>query len=534
MERVKIGRMDSLTNKWVPDIASIKMKTIRYKIMIWSIALLPFLCEAQQIAQADNIQLVSGAGINLVTEGGIKFINATSWVDSGTITLKVNPVSGLANWVDSTAGGVLASNTGTTVFNNNTNTQELIGKSSFYNLTVNGKGINLHQSNEVKSTLALNNGLVYFQSASDSIYVSNPAIAAITSTSSYLTSWVHGKLSRVTNVTGTEYLFPVGKIKSPDSLYAPVKFDKFNTNSATYSVTYFPAIPYQNTNFLNPPLDHISELEYWEIYSNVSGADASAKLSLSWRGYSRVSSFPLKRDSLLIAQYIYNSLGDWEATGGGFAATVTGADSLSGYVKHKSFGAGYTYAERRFTLGTYSHYNALPVHLIYWTAIANINKVRLEWNVQQEQDIRFYEVERSLNGVDYGHLITVPSMQQVASIYINYDIAPATGWNYYRLKLIDRIGRITYAGVRKVKFTDGENQVRIFPNPTTHYLNIQLPTYYTGALLNLYAIDGKLLSSHQVTSSNIQLDVSFLSAGGFVLKIIRNDNEIMNYQFIKQ
>jgi hypothetical protein len=65
--------------------------------------------------------------------------------------------------------------------------------------------------------------LVYFQSAADSIYVTNAAIAAITSTSAYAKSWVHGKLSRLTNITGSEYLFPIGKIKSPDSLYAPHK-----------------------------------------------------------------------------------------------------------------------------------------------------------------------------------------------------------------------------------------------------------------------------------------------------------------------
>lgn len=333
------------------------------KIGIFSLLLLPFTVSAQQIAHAKDVQLVSTPGIKLVLQGGIKFTGTTTWKDSGTTTLLTNPAANIADWVDSTSG-VLINNEGTTVFNNTITQQEIIGPTAFYNLTLRDKATNLHQSNEVKNILALDTGLVYFQTATDSIYVSNAAIAAITSTSSYNKSWVHGKLSRKANVTGSEYLFPIGKINGIDSLYAPVKIDKAITTDAIYTAVYFPTLPFDNLNILNPPIDHISYVENWEVYCDAAPVDANARLSLSWRGYSQVSANAAVRDSLLIAQYIFNPAGRWEATGGGYQAIVTGADSLSGYVKHRSLGVNYTYAERRYTLASWSKWNALPVKLL--------------------------------------------------------------------------------------------------------------------------------------------------------------------------
>lgn len=501
-----------------------------------SAALLMYAGHAQQIAHAKDVQLVSTPGTKIVSQGSIKFTGTTSWKDSGTTTLLTNPVSNLSHWVDSTATGVFAANSqGTVVFNNYINNQQLIGPTTFYNLKVAGSGITLYQSNQVGNTLALDTGLVYFNNATDSIYVTSPITSAISSSSSYAKSWVHGKLSRLTNVTGPpEYLFPIGKIKTGDSLYAPVKIEKANATNATYTAVYFPSTPFDNTNILNPPLDHISEVEYWEVYSNAGTPATDGKLSLSWRGYSRVSATAAIRDSLLIAQYIFNPAGRWEATGGGYQAVVTGADSLSGWVKHKTFGSSYTYAERRYTLGTYSKWNALPVKLLYWTATADGNRVRLNWNVEQEQDVVKYDVEKSLNGSNFYHLLNVNSLQKAAWLYTDYDNSPATGWNYYRLKITDKTNKISYAGIRKVKFEKGVQPVNIFPNPTTDYLNILMPSSYAGAVrLQLFAVDGKFINELSPVAATVRLNVQNLAAGSYFVKVVMN-GEIKTYPFVKQ
>lgn len=496
---------------------------------------------SQQIMHAKDVQLVSSPGTRIVTQGGIKFTGTTSWKDSGLTTLQLNPIANQADWVDSTATGVLVSDTGTITFANSTTVQELIGPTTFYRLRLNGIGVNLHQTNRVTNTLMLDTGLVYFQTATDSIYVSNPAMDGISSTSTYTKSWVHGKLRRDINVAGSgtanEYLFPIGKMDGPDSLYAPIKIQKSNSTLNSYTAEYFPAVPFDVNNILNPPIDHISHVENWEITATTpSGADAEAKVALSWRGFSQVSSVQAIRDSLIVVQYVLNPSGRWEKTGSFGLHTVSNpSDSLGGWVKHRDYMGGFDYDQRRFTLGTWSKYNALPVRLLYWTAAADGNRVRLMWKVEQEQDVQKYDIEKSTDGINFTHLLTVNSLQRASSEYIDYDLNPVTGWNFYRLKITDVSQRQTYAGIRKVKFDKGLQKVMLFPNPATTVLNLSMPTAYVGKVtVQLIGSDGRMLSALQPGSALLQINVTRLPQGYYFIRIINTNGNVETLPFIKQ
>ncbi len=145
-----------------------------------------------------------------------------------------------------------------------------------------------------------------------------------------------------------------------------------------------------------------------------------------------------------------------------------------------------------------------------------------------------YEVEKSLNGLNFSHLLTVNSLQKAQWLYTNYDLTPAIGWNYYRLKITDKANKVTYAGIRKVRFDKGLQTVGIFPNPTTDYLNIQLPTNNLNNIqLQLYTIEGRLLNELKPVSSSVRLNVQNLAGGTYLLKVIQND-DIKTYPFVKQ
>jgi Secretion system C-terminal sorting domain len=367
------------------------------------------------------------------------------------------------------------------------------------------------------------------------MYVSNPATTSIQSTNNFANSWVHGRLERAANAASPFYLFPVGKIKAGDSLYAPVKLTKFNTNTARYVTEYFPAQPFDRTTVMSPPIDHISDVEYWEITSNIaSGPDDDAKVSLSWRGYSRVSTSALRRDSLLVTQYIFNPAGIWDVPGGWVTGNASGADSLFGYATSTSTIGSFTFAERRFTLGTYSPYNALPVKLLYFTALPDNGKVRLNWHVEQEVDTRMYEIEKSTNGTSFSKIAQQASLQKDAWIYTDYDAAPVSGWNYYRLRITDKLNKQAYSGVAKVYFDKNVPVVKLFPNPTTDVVNIQLPGAYAGKVtLQLYSSTGALISSTRPSSPTVQLNVRQLAAGSYFVQVV-DGKDVKVYPFVKQ
>ncbi|HMK03235.1 MAG TPA: T9SS type A sorting domain-containing protein [Ferruginibacter sp.] len=499
------------------------------------LTLLAFKTHAQQLVRAANVQLVTTSGTKIVVNGGITFTgssNLKSIADS--IYIYKTAAVGTEGWLDSTATGVLdGSSTGNVLFRGSFR-QSIYGKTRFYDMAIrNTAGDTLLSSIEVRNQLRLDTGFVFTESGygNDSLWVSNPATTAISSTSNYSQSWVNGRLSRTGNVTSPYYHFPIGKT---NILYADIRLLKSNTNTATWTAEYFDGLPFDYTNVFFPPIDHISRVEYWEINSNIAGADDNARVSLSWRGHSRVSANPIIRDSLLVVQYINRPPFKWDAPGGWVTGNAVGPDSLSGMVTSNT-AASFPFPERRFTLGTFSKLNALPVKLVYFTAIADGNKVRLNWEVYNEQDTKLYEVERSFNAVDFSKLSTVNSLDQLRSAYTDHDFAPASGWNYYRLKIIDRSGSYFYSQVRPVRFEKGLEQVKIFPNPAADVLNIQLPSSYVNqTTLQVYSKDGKFISSIKPSANMVVLNVLPLSSGTYIIQLVKKDGSKESYRFVKQ
>ena len=503
--------------------------------------------QAQQLVRATDVQMVTTAGTKIVINGGgISFIGTsllTSTADS--IYLIKTSATNPEGWLDSTATGVMTAASTGNVFFRGSNRQSFYGKTQFYNLFIrNTIGDTLLSSCEVKNILHLDTGFVFTRSgyANDSLLVSNPAIAAVVSNTltPFSKSWVNGRLSRTGNVVGSAtpnpaiaYLFPVGKT---DSLYAPVKLAKVNATTATWTVEYTPSLPFNNTNIFNPPVDHISRLEYWEISSdNQASTNDDAKLSLSWRGYSQVSASSAVRDSLLVAQYIFRPPFIWDAPGGWSTGKAFGPDSLSGYITSTAPTNNYSFDERRFTLGSFSKFNALPVKLLYFTAIADGNKVRLNWEAANEQDTRTYEIEKSLSGTNFSKIGSVLSRQLSQSAYVDFDYAPAMGWNYYRLKMIDKQGNFTYSPIRPVKFEKGLEQVSLFPVPASTILNILLPSSYVNKVqLQVFGVDGKFIALMKPSTNLVVLNVQPLAAATYFLIITKDDGSKETYRFVKQ
>lgn len=488
-----------------------------------------FAAGAQQVVKATNVNMVTTPGTRLVINGGITFTGTTTLRDSGQIDLLLNTTGGRENWMDSTAAGVYTSNSNGKVVFASDSLQYIYGNTQFYDMRVfNDSSVFLNSNIEVRNQLDIDKGKIYTIPLTTTMYVSNPATTSVASTNNFTTSWVQGRLERAANVTSPFYLFPIGK----DTLYAPVRITKFNTNTARYVAEYFPAVPYDRTNFMNPPIDHVSNLEYWEINSNIaSGQDDDARVSLSWRGYSMVSSSSIVRDSLLVTQYINTPR--WDVPGGWVTGNASGPDSLFGYVISRTWIGSFSYAERRFTLGSFSKYNLLPIKLVSFTAAADGNRVRLNWDIRNDQDVVRYEIEKSGTPGNFSYLTTIYSLQRAQWQYSAFDNNPVIGWNYYRLKIIDKSGHVTYSEIRKVKFNQGMQEVKIFPNPTTDVLNVQLPTSYAKVVLQLYASDGRLIFARQPSGNNIQLNVSSLPAGAYILRIITGDNT-ESHPFIKQ
>lgn len=126
-----------------------------------------------------------------------------------------------------------------------------------------------------------------------------------------------------------------------------------------------------------------------------------------------------------------------------------------------------------FTLGW--NYTALPVNLLAFDAKLVGKKVHLDWVAQSEKEVKFYQVERSVDGRNFkpiGKLQAYKSKQQTQH-YSFIDPAPQEGLNYYRIRQVDAHGAARRSRMVEVKVAVSR-RLEAFPNPTSKIEDLQV------------------------------------------------------------
>lgn len=111
---------------------------------------------------------------------------------------------------------------------------------------------------------------------------------------------------------------------------------------------------------------------------------------------------------------------------------------------------------------------SLPISLIYFQAVKEQNRTRLEWATNTEINNDYFTIERSSDLIDFSPILYKSGSGNNSTTieYIAYDEKPLTGHNYYRLKQTDYDGKYQYFNVEAVYYSLLENgYVAIYPNP---------------------------------------------------------------------
>ena len=111
----------------------------------------------------------------------------------------------------------------------------------------------------------------------------------------------------------------------------------------------------------------------------------------------------------------------------------------------------------------------LPVRLLQLKAIVRNGAIQVSWNVNNEENMVKYEVEKSINGRTFGKIGEAAALNSGrATNYSFIDQSPNSGVNYYRLRLIDVNRAPEYSLIVRVDMDGGNDNIRIFPNPVVH------------------------------------------------------------------
>jgi SdrD B-like domain/Secretion system C-terminal sorting domain len=176
--------------------------------------------------------------------------------------------------------------------------------------------------------------------------------------------------------------------------------------------------------------------------------------------------------------------------------------------------------------------NVLPIQLVSFTAQPQGNNVQLNWVVTTETNVATYQILYSTTGTNFTAIASQPATG--SRNYSQLHTAPQQGLNYYRLKVIDIDGAVSYSEIRKVNFGKLDaNSITMYPIPANTTLNI---TFSAGminkaATISILSVNGQLQLQQTVSaiSQTETINVSKLVSGKYIVSITIN-NETINRQ----
>jgi|GEM_PF-2400328 len=163
---------------------------------------------------------------------------------------------------------------------------------------------------------------------------------------------------------------------------------------------------------------------------------------------------------------------------GGAGNELNGSPTLSNppYVssKRKCNNQDPRYGARAGVNGT-SLYNlnlssscSLPVTWLSFNLVQMQGAISINWSTSSEKNNAFFTVEKSVDGVHWLAIDSLPGMSSSVSLqkYSVTDMQVSSGVMYYRIKQTDINGLVSYTGVLSINSAD-EIIFKIFPNPVS-------------------------------------------------------------------
>ena len=167
--------------------------------------------------------------------------------------------------------------------------------------------------------------------------------------------------------------------------------------------------------------------------------------------------------------------------------------------------------------------SVLPVTLTNFEAFADKCNAKIKWSTSNETNLKKYEVEVSKNGLSFEKAGTLNPSVANTGIY-EFNTNQGTGKAYYRLKIIDKDGSVTYSKIVTVNANCTDKIVKLFPNPVKldQLLNVNLTGYDASVKADLYSATGQLVKSYILRNGANNLSVENLAQGFYTLRVMEN------------
>jgi chondroitin-sulfate-ABC endolyase/exolyase len=152
----------------------------------------------------------------------------------------------------------------------------------------------------------------------------------------------------------------------------------------------------------------------------------------------------------------------------------------------------------------------LPIKLVSFISREENCKINLDWLSATEQDFQQYEVEHSKDAISFFKVGTL--LPKGNNSQYNFVYESDFGKSYFRLKMVDRDGSISYSNVVSVNNGCRDRLVEVYPNPAKNIVTVNVSGYKGKINATLFDDKGQLVTTKQFTNGKNNIVVSSLAA----------------------
>src|SRR5215469_6169274 len=239
--------------------------------------------------------------------------------------------------------------------------------------------------------------------------------------------------------------------------------------------------------------------------------------------------------NLAVTDSSANSIYTWSTPDGHIVGPTTGThivvDSPGTYMVMQQLAAGcspYAYDTTKIIFDP--NCGILDINNLILKGTINNDITKLNWTVDQNSEISYFDIERSFDGKLFNYIgrvnadITMPSHASYSAYDdLNHLSVPPTV--YYRLKIKKRDGTTSYSKIISIQFSSGIVNVSVSPNPTRGMIQVTINSASKN-LMDLYVYDilgkairkihGELEAGANVISLN---EFSNLQSGMYIIVV---------------
>jgi len=352
------------------------------------------------------------------------------------------------------------------------------------------------------------------------------------------TSFVNGKVKKVGN---TAFVFPVGKAVTGFTGYVPIEITNPMLTIATdsYTAEYIRTSAYSLGAITATGLETITGLEFFMLNRTVTDPLSTMDVTLHWTAETSSNGSPgfigpLSMPALVVAHYGGAS---WDSYG--TTSTATGTPTSGKVVWSTPAPSAYG----PFAIGSIDFANPLPINLNYLNGTKQSNNNYLNWQVTcgANNSSATMSLERSADGRNFGSVTTITADAVRCQQPFDYtDKLPLYGMNYYRLKMTDVNGKVTYSSIIAIlNKASGFDIIGLMPTLVTNtaILNVTAAqkTKMDVVVTDITGKQVQKIAYNLIAGSNqFTMNLENLAAGTYQINGYTTDGKSRTIRFVKQ